>query len=176
MKRVISFIGIVAVVVAAVFPGGVASAAEPIAFPNVTLQPLDGDQPVKLESFRGKPVLLSFWASWCGPCRWELPEFEKLYDELGGRGFVLLTINVDTNRRAADLFLQRTGLGVPVYRLDTQTLIQLGVDSLPTSVLLDPEGNVAKAYQGYSPNVKDSIREQVLKMLDHQAGSPGDDA
>jgi thiol-disulfide isomerase/thioredoxin len=154
------------VLVALALPGGAARAAEPVPLPNVTLHPLDGDEPVKLESFRGKPVLLSFWASWCGPCRWELPEFEKLYDELGGRGFVLLTVNVDTNSRAASLFLQRTGLGVPVFRLDTQTLIQLGVDSLPMSVLLDPEGNVVKAYQGYSPDVKDRIRELVLRMLD----------
>ena len=111
-------------------------------------------------------MLVTFWASWCGPCRWELPEFKELYDELGGRGFVLVTINVDTNKEAANRFLEMTGLSVPVYRLSQAELFKLGVRSLPTSVLLKPDGFPLQVYSGYSPTVVDQIRELVQEMLD----------
>jgi thiol-disulfide isomerase/thioredoxin len=135
-------------------------------FPNLTLFPLDEKTSVSLESFQGRPVLVTFWASWCGPCRWELPEFKELYDELGGRGFVLITINVDTDKRAASRFLEMTELAVPVYRLSQSELFKLGVRSLPTSVLLKPDGFPAEIYNGYSPTVVNHVRVLVEEMLE----------
>ncbi len=58
-------------------------------FPEVVFSSLDGNAAVTMSAFRGRPVLLTFWASWCGPCRVELPELSKLYGELVGTGFVL---------------------------------------------------------------------------------------
>ena len=151
-----------------VLPGGGAEAADspkevPI-FPSITLNSLDGTTQVNLEAFRGRPVLLTFWASWCGPCRQELPELEKLYGELAGTGFVLLTINVDTSPRAGKRFLEQMKLNIPVYRLDPQTLAQLGVQSLPTNVLLNREGRPVQIYRGYSPVLPDDIRRLVRGM------------
>ena len=153
-----------------VFSGGGAEAADtptevPI-FPNIALTALDGTTQVSLEAFRGRPVLLTFWASWCGPCRQELPELEKLYGELAGTGFVLLTINVDTSPRTGKRFLEQMGLNVPVYRLDPKTLSQLGVQALPTNVLLNREGRPVQIYRGYSPHVPEDIRRLVQKMGD----------
>jgi thiol-disulfide isomerase/thioredoxin len=134
--------------------------------PNLTLFPLDNKGAVTLDSFEGRPVLVTFWASWCGPCRWELPEFKELYDELGGRGFVLITINVDTDKRAANRFLKMTELAIPVYRLSQSELFKLGVRSLPTSILLKPDGYPVEIYNGYSPTVVNHVRVLVEEMLE----------
>jgi len=136
-----------------------------IDFPNLTLFPLDGDEPISLDKFKGRPVLLSFWASWCGPCRWELPEFQRLYDELSGQGFMLVTINLDDSVELANRFLSATGLGIPVYRISPEEQALLGVTSLPTSVLLNNEGKAIAFYRGYAPKVKDEVRELVTDML-----------
>jgi len=142
-------------------------AAEPeqkTGFPAVSLRTLDGSGSVAVADFRGRPVLLSFWASWCGPCRVELPELEKLYHELLGEGFVLLTVNVDTLPAVADRYLAQLGVSVPVYRMDQQDLIALDINALPTNILLDREGQTVMISTGYSPTVPDSIRRLVLDM------------
>ncbi len=163
MRRVL-----VALAISILLSGGSAEAADtptevPI-FPNIALTALDGTTQVSLEAFRGRPVLLTFWASWCGPCRQELPELEKLYGELIGTGFVLLTINVDTSPQAGKRFLEQMGLNVPVYRLDPKILNQLGVQAIPTNVLLDREGRPVQIYRGYSPLVPEDIRRLVGEM------------
>jgi len=152
---------------AALLVASTVAAAEPEqrpAFPAVTLRTLDGSGSVAVADFRGRPVLLTFWASWCGPCRVELPELEKLYHDLIGEGFVLLTVNVDTLPAVADRFLAQLGVSVPVYRMNQQDLVALDINSLPTNILLDREGKAVMVSTGYSPTVADSIRRLVLDM------------
>lgn len=141
-------------------------------FPNLQLEALDGQSQVELASFRGRPVLLTFWASWCGPCRTELPELERLYGEMMGHGLVVLTVSVDRTVAAAERFMQRTGLRLPVYRLGLDELRKLGLQSIPTSVLLDGEGRTVQIYAGYSPKMPAEIEEMVLAMGDGE----GDEA
>ena len=134
------------------------------AFPAVTLRTLDGAGTVELAGFRGRPVLLSFWATWCGPCRVELPELESLYHELLGEGFVLLTVNVDTLPAIAGRYLAQLGVSVPVYRMDQQDLVALDINALPTNILLDREGRMVMVSTGYSPSVPEDIRRLVREM------------
>jgi len=157
------FTGCFAVLLVASF-GAAAEPGDRSPFPSVSLRTLDGSGSVSVDSFRGRPVLLSFWASWCGPCRVELPELEKLYTELLGEGFVLLTVNVDTLPAIADRFLAQLGVSVPVYRMDHQDIIALDINALPTNILLDREGNTVMFSTGYSPTVPDSIRSLVREM------------
>jgi thiol-disulfide isomerase/thioredoxin len=138
--------------------------AEPAAMPNVSLQTLDGSGSVSLEDFRGRPVLLTFWASWCGPCRVELPELQELYNELAGDGFVLLTVNVDTVPSVANMFLEKVGVTVPVYRMRQRDLVNLGINALPTNILIDKQGMAVMVYRGYSPIVPEEIRRLVHGM------------
>jgi len=138
-------------------------------FPNYTLFTLDGSSTVQLADFRGRPVLLTFWASWCGPCRVELPELKKLYGDLVGTGFVLLTVNVDTSPMAATRFLDALGIELPTYKMTSRDLVQLGVNSLPTNVLLDAEGRPVQIYRGYSPEMIQDIRRLVSEMRDGDA-------
>ena len=133
-------------------------------FPNVVFTSLDGSGSVDLESFRGRPVLLTFWASWCGPCRKELPELEKLQEELADVGFALISVNMDQSPAQGLRFLQKYDLEIPAYRVDSQTLAMLGVKSLPTHVLLDRDGRPVQLYRGYAPSVPEEIRHLVSEM------------
>ncbi len=135
------------------------------AFPDIQLVPIDGGEPMPLSTFRGRPVLLNFWASWCGPCRMELPELQKLYNRLAGQGMVLATVNVDQNPRAAARFIESQHLAVPVYRVPPQELRSLGIRSIPTSILIDPKGRVARVFQGYGPGLEKALETMIHDML-----------
>jgi thiol-disulfide isomerase/thioredoxin len=154
-----------------------ASGGEPVqevpVFPNISFTALDGSRQLDLESFRGRPVLVTFWASWCGPCRQELPELQKLAAELADTGFELITINMDQSPFVGVRFLQRYNIDVPVYLMDQRTLLELGVRSLPTNMLLDPEGRPVMILQGYSPAVPDEIRRLVAEMEKNPADPDG---
>jgi thiol-disulfide isomerase/thioredoxin len=125
---------------------------------------LDGSSSVTLDSFRGRPILLTFWATWCGPCRVELPELRDLYGELVGEGFVLLTVNVDNSPLIADRFLAQLGVKVPVYRMSRGDIAALQINALPTNILLDRDGRVAMATAGYDPRMPAEIRRLVEGM------------
>ena len=163
MRRVL-----VVFVVCYAFCGLTASAADPVekvpVFPNLAFTSLDGTRQLDLESFRGRPLLMTFWASWCGPCRQELPELQKLSVELEDKGFALVTINTDQSAFVGAQFLQKYNIDVPVYRMGRRELMELGVNALPTNLLLDREGRPVMILRGYSPAVPDEIRRLVLEM------------
>lgn len=171
MRPVFALLGILLAVAA--LPAAAAEAEPQVpVFPNVSFTALDGSRQLDLESFRGRPVLMTFWASWCGPCRQELPELQKLSAELAETGFALVTINLDQSAVDGARFLKRFNIDVPVYRMDRRTLMQLGVSSLPTNLLLDREGRPVQIYRGYSPAVPKEIRSLVLEM-DEAPAAPG---
>ena len=163
MRRVLF---VLVVVLLAVFQPATAEDAPqqvPV-FPNLAFTALDGVSQIDLESLRGQPVLLTFWASWCGPCRQELPELEKLAGDLEETGFVLITVNMDQSPAMGERFLQKYDIDVPAYRMNPRDLSQLGVQALPTNVLLDREGRPVQIFRGYSPEVPAEIRRLVLAM------------
>lgn len=148
----------------------VAGADQLAPFPSFPFRDIDSGKVLTLEQLRGKPVLITFWASWCGPCRVELPELQRLHDELGDKGFVLLAVNVDSSVSAARRFLELYKLQIPVYRMEQADLAQIGVSGIPTNLLLDREGRPVQLYEGYSPAVAGAIRDQVRGMLSESPG------
>lgn len=148
---------------------------DPPVFPNMTLKTLDGGGSVAIESFRGRPVLLTFWASWCGPCRVELPELQRLYTELAGKGFVLLTINVDNSPLIANRFLAHLGVKVPVYRMDQRDIQALDINALPTNILLDRQGRAVMVTAGYSSAVVEQVR-RLVTLMDADSENESDQA
>jgi thiol-disulfide isomerase/thioredoxin len=110
------------------------------ATPPLNLKDLD-DRPVDLDSMRGRVVLINFWATWCEPCRDEMPALERLRDKLKGRGFELVTVNYGESSGAVAKFLGRINVSVPVL-LDThkEAAISWRVNGLPTTFLVDAQG------------------------------------
>lgn len=117
-------------------------APEPQIAPDFTVYDGDGGT-VNLSDFRGKPVVLNFWASWCGPCRKELPDFDAASQELAG-AVQFLMVNMTGGRETkeqAEALIRQEGYSFPVYYdLDQDAAITYGVNSLPTTLFLDAEG------------------------------------
>lgn len=108
--------------------------------PALTLQDLAGED-VSLEAYRGRPVLINFWAVWCGFCRIELPEMQAVYDAYRDRGFVILAVDVAEPREEVAPFVDELELTFPVL-LDKETEVARSyrVRGLPTSYFLDQDG------------------------------------
>lgn len=113
-----------------------------------TLSLYDGGK-ASLSDFRGKPVVLNFWASWCAPCRAEVPDFVKLYEENKGDGLVFVGVNIQDTEAEARKFIQEFGIPYPVGPDTTgEIAIAYGVKGLPTTVFINEEGAVYRTWAG----------------------------
>jgi peroxiredoxin len=114
--------------------------------------PLLGGETLKLKAQRGKPVLVNFWATWCGPCREEMPAMERLYLKHRERGFVLLAVSVDSDASLVKPFLEKLKLTFPVT-LDAKMDLanSYGVRALPASFLIDRNGYLTALALGPRP-------------------------
>jgi peroxiredoxin len=122
--------------------------------PAFALANLDGKK-VQLSDFRGRIVFLNFWASWCAPCREEMPGMEKLFRDLKGQDFVILGVNVKENREKAQKFAQELKITFPLL-LDPQGEVGLlyGAWGLPTTYIIGKKGEVIA--RAFGPAVWDS--------------------
>lgn len=108
--------------------------------PDFTLSTPDGKK-LSLKDFRGKVVFLNFWASWCVPCREEMPAMEKLYQEYKDKGFVVLAVNLKDNKHDAIKFVKELKLTYPIALDPDGNVGNLyGAWGLPTSYLIDADG------------------------------------
>ena len=117
---------------------------ETIPAPDFTVYDADGN-PVRLSDYLGKPIVLNFWASWCGPCQMEMPHFEQAYLDMG-EDIHFVMVNMTGGRetqKSAQEFLDETGYTFPVFfDLDMEAAYNYGVYSLPMTVFIDEAGNV----------------------------------
>ncbi len=133
--------------------------------PDFTLRSMDGPN-LRLNEQRGRVVMVNFWATWCGPCRQEMPHLNKLHDKYRDAGFVLLGVNIDDNARAATDLATKLGLRFPVL-LDTDKSVSRLYDlgSMPATVLIDREGRVRHLHRGYREGYELSYDQQVRALL-----------
>lgn len=118
------------------------------AAPALALPDLQGRMH-RLSDYRGKVVLLNFWASWCAPCRAEMPSIERLRRTLRGEPFAVLAVNVDEDARAARRFVERTGIGFTVLvDPDARAAREWGTRALPTTFIIGPDGRVRFRHVG----------------------------
>ena len=112
------------------------------ATPPLTLPDLDGKLH-RLEAYRGKVVLVNFWATWCEPCRAEMPSIEKLRASLGGRPFEVLAVNLAESESRVRRFMENTSMGFPVL-LDQDAAVAKAWNAriLPASYLVGPDGRI----------------------------------
>ncbi len=132
--------------------------------PDFTLPDLRGE-PVRLSDYTGKVVLLDFWATWCGPCRMEVPHFKELMQRYSPRGFAVLGVSLDeTGAEVVRPFVKAQEITYPVVIGDDYTAGRYGgVSALPTTFLIDRQGRVVKKYIGYRD--LDTFEEDIKPLL-----------
>ena len=121
---------------------------------------------VRLSELRGQVVLVNFWASWCGPCRQELPLLNKIYEQYRAAGFTLLAVNLDDNRKDADAMLKRLDLRFPTLFDGGKSVAKLyGVDTMPATLVIDRDGRVRYVHRGYYEGYERKYEQQVRELL-----------
>ena len=137
-------------------------------FPEFSLSSLD-DQTKKLalSSFKGKVVVLDFWASWCEPCKVELPILNKLYKKYHGNGLEILGVNEDKELSEAKSFLKSYPMQMPLLEdgIKGVVLTKLEVDGLPVTYVLDKSGKVHKIHKGFKPGDLVKFEEEIVALL-----------
>jgi peroxiredoxin len=141
----------------AVAPAGLA--------PDFTLRTMDGPN-VRLQEQRGRVVMVNFWATWCGPCRQEMPQLNRLYEKYRGSGFVLLGVNVDDDAHKAAEVAAKLGVRFPVL-LDTDKSVSKRYDlaTMPSTVIIDRDGTVRHVHRGYLAGYEDTYERQIRELL-----------
>jgi peroxiredoxin len=157
-----------AILLALAVPAGAARAALPPAgapAPDFAAKSSAGRN-VRLSELRGQVVLINFWASWCSPCRQELPLLGKIYTQYRSAGFALLAVNVDDNRKDAEGMLKRLDLKFPTLFDGGKSVAKLyGVDTMPATLVIDRDGRVRYVHRGYYEGYERKYEQQVRELL-----------
>ena len=138
--------------------------------PDFTAPRLDAPGSLSLAGYRGKVVLVDFWASWCAPCLVSLPLYEELRRELPAGEFAVLAVNLDREPAAARRFLEERGVGFPsVSDPEGRIPESFGLDTMPTSYLIDRSGRVRHVHEGFRRGDIADLRERVKALLAEEA-------
>ena len=161
---------VVAAVVAVVLVAGDAGAGPP---PDFRLQDLDGNWLTLSEELDANVVYLTFWATWCVPCRREMPHLQELYEELADRGFLIIGVNTDPPGTTSKIkpYVKRYDISYPtVLDPDNNVLDKYNpTRELPYGVLVGRSGDVRQIFPGYRAGDERLLRDKVLELL---AGGP----
>lgn len=139
-------------------------AAGPI-FPDLEFVGLEGGS-LRLSDLKGNVVLLNVWATWCGPCKQELPIVQRMYDLYSDRNFVVVAVNVDADRKRVAPFMKHFNISLPVYYAAPEDAGPLTAMGIPSTFILGSDRTLLERSVGYAPDVEDrwkKIVEQSLK-------------
>ena len=162
MRRIVP-IAFILGAMAFVMPSIAASISKPT--PNVVVRTVDGAD-VRLADYRGKVVLIDFWASWCPPCKTSFPALDAIYREYQEKGLEVLAVNLDEKRHDADAFLDAHPHRLTVlFDAKGVSPAAFGVKGMPSSFLIDRGGNIRFTHMGYSGNVDGRYRQEIAQLL-----------
>jgi len=132
--------------------------------PDFTLADLSGSQH-SLSDFRGKVVLLDFWATWCGPCRKEIPHLVKFYDTYSSQGFVILGVGLDKEANLSR-FASQIGMNYIVLADEKGVAGKLYViRSIPHTLIIDKKGRIAFDHTGFAPGMEVEMEAEIISLL-----------
>lgn len=121
---------------------------------------------LSLGDLKGQVVLINFWASWCGPCRQEMPVLEQLYKKYKAAGFTLLGVNVEPKSADAEGFLKATPVSFPIlFDPDSKVSRLYEVSGMPSTVILDRSGKVRYVHHGYKPGEESEYLDQIRTLV-----------
>jgi cytochrome c biogenesis protein CcmG/thiol:disulfide interchange protein DsbE len=125
-----------------------------------------GHQPLKLSSLHGKVVLLDFWASWCEPCKKELPLLSKLAPKLKARGVEIVAVNIDDDPRNAEAFVREKGITLTVVSDAGKKIVgRWEPPKMPSSYVIDAAGTVRAINGGFEPGDEAKLESQLLALV-----------
>ena len=155
----------VAVIFAILFSAPLAADILDSPAPDFTLKALDGSN-IKLSEQAGNVVLVNFWASWCGPCRKEMPLLNELHEKYSPLGFTVLGVNVEQDTAQARRFIEDNPVKFPVL-LDTSNDVSRDYEvvAMPTTAIIDRHGIVRYLHKGYKEGDEDKYRKMVKKLV-----------
>ncbi|HWL95637.1 MAG TPA: TlpA disulfide reductase family protein [Phycisphaerae bacterium] len=125
-----------------------------------------GGANMRLSEQRGNVVMINFWATWCGPCRQEMPLLDDLYVRYERAGFSLLGVNIDDDSSRAMEMVEELGVSFPVLfdeRKEVSKLYQ--VEAMPVTVLVDREGTIRHVHLGYKPGYEEKYLTEIRSLL-----------
>lgn len=165
LKREFLLFSVVLALMLAVFSLQKLNAADKQKAPNFTLKSNQGKN-VRLSDMAGEIVLLNFWASWCGPCRQEMPILNEINKKYSALGFKVLGVNVDLKPEKAQAYLKSTPVDFPVlFDPQGQASELFDVSAMPTTVLIDKDGNMRYLHKGYKPGDEKTYHKKIKQLL-----------
>ena len=121
---------------------------------------------VSLAQYKGQVVMLNFWASWCGPCRQEMPLLESIYKKYNRMGFTLIGVNVEPDSNAANQWLKQTPVSFPIlYDKDSKVSKMYDVAGMPSTVIIDRTGKVRVLHRGYKPGDENEYLDSIRTLV-----------
>lgn len=122
--------------------------------------------PIELSKYKGSVVMLNFWASWCGPCRTEMPLMDQIYKKYAKAGFVLLGVNVDTDSTDAQKFLSQVPVSFPIaYDRENKVSKMYGVSEMPSTFFIDRKGRLRELHRGYNPGDENGYLKEIRSLI-----------
>jgi thiol-disulfide isomerase/thioredoxin len=145
--------------------GASAAAEEPVPiFPDLEMAGADGGS-IRLSQLKGNVILVNVWATWCGPCRLELPIVQRMYDKYSDRNFVVLAVNVDADRNRIQPFMKRYNISLPIYYASPEDAGQMTANGIPATFILGPDRTMLDQVVGYNANAEDRWKQLIEKRL-----------
>ena len=133
--------------------------------PQFTLSERGGNT-LSLAQYKGQVVMLNFWASWCGPCKTEMPLLENIYRKYNKMGFTLIGVNVEPDSKDADAWLKQTPVSFPViYDKDSKVSQLYEVSGMPSTVIIDRKGNIRVLHRGYKPGDENEYLDSIRTLV-----------
>ncbi|MFO7602610.1 MAG: TlpA disulfide reductase family protein [Gammaproteobacteria bacterium] len=132
---------------------------------DFTLKSRDGKN-IKLSELRGQVVMINFWASWCGPCRQEMPLLEDIHNKYSALGFTLLGVNVEEDSSKANAYLRDVSVTFPIL-YDTKNSVSkaYNISAMPSTVMVDRDGNLRYLHHGYKPGYEKEYEKQIKALI-----------